>query len=336
MMLGFSRGPRKFTGVNRFHTGLSSGRRVIVRCTGRENETAEETLKRRLRESQQVEQRVVELQTHSEFENKSDDALVVLEVSSDVLCETGLEEEVEYHWKNEQKEKQAQLDEVCSQIKHVFQRTARECKDVKFFAIDCDTENGSLLSDELQIDTVPTLQFYRKGQLLWEHKGVLHLERNINEGVLFYANTYAGGADASAHVFQINTIDDFNTFIQEAEDESRILKVVDVSIERAEPCIKIYPAVLALARNLKGYVKFARVLVDDPKTSSLAQELNIIDVPTFLYYKEGKEIIRHASSSRGDLIGDILTVQGMLGLPLPPPPPKSTTQNRRSRKMNVK
>lgn len=59
-----------------------------------------------------------------------------MEVSSDVVCETGLEEEAELHWKHEQKQKKAEMDEVCSEIKHVFQRTARECKDVKFFAID--------------------------------------------------------------------------------------------------------------------------------------------------------------------------------------------------------
>lgn len=108
-----------------------------------------------------------------------------------------------------------------------------------------------MLSDELQIETIPTLQFYRKGRLLWEHKGALHLEQNIGEGVLYYANTYAGGADARDFVFQIQTLDDFHSFIKEDENNDQILKVVDVSIEQAEPCIKIYPAVLALAKNLK-------------------------------------------------------------------------------------
>lgn len=108
-----------------------------------------------------------------------------------------------------------------------------------------------MLSDELQIATVPTLQFYRKGRLLWEHKGALHLEQNIGEGVLYYANTYAGGADARDLIFQIQNLDDFQSFIKEDENNDKILKVVDVSIEQAEPCIKIYPAVLALAKNLK-------------------------------------------------------------------------------------
>lgn len=79
-------------------------------------------------------------------------------------------------------------------------------------------------------------------------------------------------------------------------------------------------------------MSFARVLVDDPRTESLVKELNLRDVPTFLYYKQGKEVSRHASSSRGDLIGDILAVQGMLGLPPPPPPPPSS-QNQRSRRV---
>ena len=67
-------------------------------------------------------------------------------------------------------------------------------------------------------------------------------------GVLFYANMYAGGADASDHVIQISSREDFDAFVQK---EGNILKVVDVSVERAEPCIHIYPAVLALAKNFK-------------------------------------------------------------------------------------
>jgi len=65
------------------------------------------------------------------------------------------------------------------------------------------------------------------------------------------------------------------------------------------------------------------MLLDDVGLEDLGKELNIIDVPTFLFYKEGKEIDRHAGSSRADLIGHILSIQGMSGLP---PPPKKRSK----------
>jgi len=70
---------------------------------------------------------------------------VVLEVASDEKCETGLTEEVELNWDLDQKQREKELDKLCGQIKHVFQRTARECKDIKFLTIDassvvCSTE----------------------------------------------------------------------------------------------------------------------------------------------------------------------------------------------------
>jgi len=271
---------------------------------------------------------VIQVRDQTEFRNQvleSEDALVVVEVTSDVVCDTGLEEEVELHWKYDQRQKQNELMEICGEVKHVFQRTARECRDVKFVAIDSDTENGEKLAEDLGVDTIPTLQFYRSGQLLWEHKGVVQLQQDLGEGVLYYANTYAGGADASDFVFQIKSREDFETFIRQ-DDSKKVLKVVNVSVETADPCIRVYPAVLALAKNFKGYVSFARLLVDDPNLASLKEELNVVDVPLFLFYQDGKEVQRYASSSRADLIGHILSVQGMNGLP---PPPRRTKRMRR-------
>lgn len=57
--------------------------------------------------------------------------LVVVEVVSEEVCQTGLNEEAELHWKDDQK---AAL-EPCKGIKHTFQRCARECSDVKFLTI---------------------------------------------------------------------------------------------------------------------------------------------------------------------------------------------------------
>lgn len=73
---------------------------------------------------------------------QADNSLVVLEIGSQQVCESGYDEEPELHWKEDKKEKDEQLWGMCRNIKHVFQRTARECPDVKFLALDV---SGTLL-----------------------------------------------------------------------------------------------------------------------------------------------------------------------------------------------
>lgn len=58
--------------------------------------------------------------------------LVVLEIESSNTCESGLTEEAEVQWKEDKKAKLAR----CRELKHVFQRTARDCPDVTFLMLE--------------------------------------------------------------------------------------------------------------------------------------------------------------------------------------------------------
>jgi len=69
----------------------------------------------------------------------------------------------------------------------------------------------------------------------------------------------------------------------------------------------IYPAVVALARSFKGYANFARMVGDfDADMEKMMVEKNILEIPTFIFYRNGEEVDRFVGSSRGDLIGQIL------------------------------
>lgn len=76
---------------------------------------------------------------------------------------------------------------------------------------------------------------------------------------------------------------------------NQVLTVVDISLSDAAPCIHIYPAVLALARSFQGYAAFGRVVADQ---SDAARELlrthAVVEVPTFLFFKNGREVDRCA------------------------------------------
>ena len=71
---------------------------------------------------------------------QAEQKLVVLEVESSNTCDTGVAEEAEVHW---EEDKQAKLAR-CSNLKHTFQRTARDCPDVKFLLLEVRHPGGVL------------------------------------------------------------------------------------------------------------------------------------------------------------------------------------------------
>eukprot|EP00882_Tetradesmus_deserticola_P001349 GHRQ01001460.1.p1 GENE.GHRQ01001460.1~~GHRQ01001460.1.p1 ORF type:complete len:332 (+),score=120.08 GHRQ01001460.1:133-1128(+) len=291
----------------------------IARISLRPGETPEQAQERRMRESQQVEERVAAISDLTDWDRATaaaGDKLVVLEVESERLCQTGLDEEPELQWKADQ----AAALAPCQGIKHTFARIARECPDVKFFSLSADDPDAGPLLDNLGIEVVPSVQFWKAGRLLWEHRGVSQLEQDLGEGVLYFGDSAAGGVKGSEHVTELHSREDLVSFV--SSQEERVLTVVNLSISGADPCIHIFPAVLALARSFKGYAAFGRLMGDEnSSTQAVLQAYNILEVPTFLFFKNGKEVGRHVGSSRGDLIGKILQVQSEYGV-APPPPPK--------------
>jgi thioredoxin-like negative regulator of GroEL len=260
----------------------------------------------------------------NEFE-KAGERLVVVEIESQQVCQTGWEEEAELQWKDDRK----RALEPCLQLKHTFQRTARDCPDVVFLMVEADMEHGEELCDFLGVDVLPTVQFWRHGKMLWEHKGVQNLNQDLGEGVLYFGDTAGGNEKASTYVTDLSSSEELRSFVAEEKHNSTLV-VVDVSLSDATPCVHIFPAVMALAKNFTGIAKFARVLADkNDDLKRFMSDENITQVPTFLFYREGKMVGRHVGSSRGDLIGQILSMQSAAGIPPPQPPAGSGRQRSR-------
>lgn len=49
-------------------------------------------------------------------------------------------------------------------------------------AAQADDDGVQGLLDTLQVDVIPSVQFWRAGKKLWEHKGILSLEQDLGEG----------------------------------------------------------------------------------------------------------------------------------------------------------
>jgi len=82
-----------------------------------------------------------------------------------------------------------------------------------------------------------------------------------------------------SHMQEITSKAQLDTFVQSQPEN--VLTVVNVSSNNATPCVRVFPAVLALAKNFTGYAAFARLLYEtSDETQSLANQLKVREVST--------------------------------------------------------
>lgn len=94
--------------------------------------------------------------------------------------------------------------------------------------------------------------------------------------MLFYGDAAANGVKASTFVEELTSEDELQQFVEKQPDH--VLTVVDVSLRSATPCVKIFAAVMALAKNFAGYAAFARLIADDLDSDDLMSKLKVLQV----------------------------------------------------------
>ena len=45
-----------------------------------------------------------------------------------------------------------------------------------------DGQEGQAACDALGVDVLPTVQYWREGRKLWEHRGIVQLDQSLGEG----------------------------------------------------------------------------------------------------------------------------------------------------------
>ena len=48
--------------------------------------------------------------------------------------------------------------------------------------VQAESAEAQALCDELGITVLPTVQFWKEGAKLWEHRGIVALQQNVGEG----------------------------------------------------------------------------------------------------------------------------------------------------------
>ncbi|GHP07802.1 Cdsp32p protein [Pycnococcus provasolii] len=298
-------------------------------------------VERRTRETARVNERAKTVSSKVEFDaamTLAEDKLVIVEVYSQDECDVGDPES----WGaaptfNTSSEAHDALMEPCARLHSTISRVARECGDVEFVLLDVGDAETKALAAELNVSTIPTVQFWRGGQMIHEAKGAPGAMAAVPEGALYFGDQMAGGADASEYVEAIKSQQDLNDFINRCDLPQegirgvqlqvpceKQLAVLDVSqLNGCENCMHIYPAVVALAKNTAGAVRWSRLLLDESaEAKSVAQSLNANATPTFVFWVGGREVGRISTADRAVLMQAVLETQQKFGVPLPQPPPR--------------
>lgn len=81
--------------------------------------------------------------------------------------------------------------------------------------------------------------------------------------------------------------------------------VIDFFAPYCPSCMHLMPEVEALAAETTGKIRFAKV--DVGQTPELAKSLSIMAIPTFIIFKDGKEVARCNHVDSGEILRECLT-----------------------------
>lgn len=180
---------------------------------------------------------------------------------------------------------------------------SRTCNDVNFLLVMGDeSEKTRELCKREKIELVPHFSFYKSMEKIHEEEGIGPDE--LVGDVVYYGNNHSD-------VVQLHSREDVEKLINDHKADHKLI-VLDVGLKHCGPCVKVYPTVLKLSRQMTDTVSFARMNGDENDSCmQFLQDMNVVEVPTFLFIRDGEICGRYVGSGKGELIGEILRYQGV-------------------------
>eukprot|EP00873_Tetraselmis_striata_P027783 jgi/Tetstr1/448047/TSEL_035347.t1 len=303
----------------------------------RADESPEQAAARRRAESERVMSRSQPITSQQEldaFLTEAGNKLVFLTVESTEECDLG---DNPAAWTVQRTVSDDPMA-PCLQMKDTLQRVARECSDAIFLTLTVGEGHSKAwdLARELGVTRFPTFQYYMNNELVWEHVGAsAESKASLGEGMLYYGNQAAGGVHASDFITPISNKKELNDFLELCAMPQtnqfgveldvpcdKQLAVLDVSYLKNSPgCVHVYPAVLALAKNTAGACRWARLAGDSSaEAAALMKELNVTEVPTFVFFEGNREVGRYSGTDRYGLMNKVIAIQQAEGVKMPDRP----------------
>lgn len=180
---------------------------------------------------------------------------------------------------------------------------SKTCNDVDFLLVIGDeTEKTKALCRRENIGKVPHFTFYKNMEKIHEEEGIG--PDQLAGDVLYYGDNHS-------EVVQLHSREDVEKVIEDHKVDSKLI-VLDVGLKHCGPCVKVYPTVIKLSKQMSDTVVFARMNGDENDSCmQFLKDMDVIEVPTFLFIRDGEICGRYVGSGKGELIGEILRYQGV-------------------------
>lgn len=180
---------------------------------------------------------------------------------------------------------------------------SRTCGDVDFVLVMGDeSEKTRELCRREKVEKVPHFSFYKSMEMIHEEEAI-GPDRLMGD-VLYYGDNHSA-------VEQLHSREDVEKLIDTHKADGKLL-VLDVGLKHCGPCVKVYPTVIKLSRQMADTVVFARMNGDENESCmDFLRVMDVVEVPTFLFIRDGEICGRYVGSGKGELIGEILRYQGV-------------------------
>ncbi|XP_039024247.1 thioredoxin-like protein CDSP32, chloroplastic [Hibiscus syriacus] len=179
---------------------------------------------------------------------------------------------------------------------------SRTCNDVEFILVMGDESDKTReLCIREEIKKVPHFSFYKSMEKIHEEEGIG--PDQLMGDVLYYGDSHSA-------VVQLHCREDVEKLIEDHKVDHKLI-VLDVGLKHCGPCVKVYPTVIKLSRQMDSVV-FARMNGDENDSCmQFLKDMDVVEVPTFLFIRDGEICGRYVGSGKGELIGEILRYQGV-------------------------
>lgn len=180
---------------------------------------------------------------------------------------------------------------------------SRQCSDVVFLLVMGDESEATReLCRREKVDKAPHFTFYKSMERVHDEEGI-GPDQLVGD-VLYYGDSHSA-------VEQLHSREDVEKLIEGHKADHKLI-VLDVGLKHCGPCVKVYPTVIKLSRQMSDSVVFARMNGDENESCMrFLKDMDVVEVPTFLFIRDGEIRGRYVGSGKGELIGEILRYQGV-------------------------
>lgn len=198
----------------------------------------------------------------------------------------------------------ARDSESSSQIYPTMVQLSRTCGDVDFLLVLGDESEATReLCRREGITQVPHFHFYKGAEKVHEEEAIG--PEQLAGDVLYYG-------DSHSEVVQLHSREDVEALIDQHRGDKGKLVVLDVGLKHCGPCVKVYPTVVKLSRSMADTTVFARMNGDENESCmEFLRDMNVVEVPTFVFIRHGEIVGRYVGSGKGELVGEILRYNGV-------------------------